>query len=115
MGTSADAPYLGVVYKHVEQGGAPRSKTSPGKATLPGRKQVWRSDDGDVLALAAEEGPVGARALLAPVWRDGHRIGPAPDLDAARRRCADALARWTGPAPMALSPALAALAGRSEP
>jgi nicotinate phosphoribosyltransferase len=115
MGTSADAPYLGVVYKLVEQGGAPRHKSSPGKATLPGRKQVWRSDDGDVLALAAEEGPVGARPLLAPVWRDGHRIGPAPDLEKARARCATALARWTGPPRQTLSPALAALAGRSEP
>ncbi len=31
LGTSADAPYVGMVYKLVEQGGAPRVKLSPGK------------------------------------------------------------------------------------
>src|SRR5262249_10387303 len=49
LGTSADAPYVGMVYKLVEQGGAPRVKLSPGKHTRPGRKQVWRSPGHDVL------------------------------------------------------------------
>src|SRR5438046_2622235 len=42
MGTSEDAPNLGGVYKLVEDRSGPRIKLSTGKATLPGRKQVWR-------------------------------------------------------------------------
>lgn len=112
MGTSADAPHLGVVYKLVEQGGTPRQKTSVGKATYPGRKQVWRGEAVDALALAAEEGPPGARPLLAPVWRDGARVGPEPTLAEARQRCAAGLASWPPEGRrFVLSPGLAALLG----
>jgi nicotinate phosphoribosyltransferase len=111
MGTSSDAPYLGVVYKLVEQGGEPRSKSSPDKATLPGRKQVWRGPDGDTLALASEAGPPDARPLLELVWHDGRRLGPPGDLGAARDRCAAALAAWTGvPPAVEVSAELLALA-----
>ena len=116
LGTSADAPYLGVVYKLVECKGTARGKTSPGKATLPGRKQVWRSADADLLALADEDGPEGARPLLAAVWRDGQRLGPASDLSAARARASSSLAAWTGRArPVVLSGALASLASGADP
>jgi nicotinate phosphoribosyltransferase len=111
MGTSDDAPHLGVVYKLVESGGTARHKTSPGKATLPGRKQAWRVADHDVLALADEPGPDRARPLLTPVWRDGRRVGPPSNLSEIRARTAASLADWTGrPRPVELSPALAALA-----
>ena len=40
--TSADAPGLDCVYKLEEYAGLPRRKRSAGKATWPGRKQVWR-------------------------------------------------------------------------
>jgi nicotinate phosphoribosyltransferase len=99
LGTSADAPYLGMVYKLVEQGGEPRLKLSPAKQTLPGRKQVWRSAGEDVLALASEPGPDGARPLLATVF-DGRPTGGAGTLADARVRCAAALAAWTGVAPV---------------
>ena len=42
LGTSADAPALGAVYKLVEDEGGPKLKLATGKQTLPGRKQVWR-------------------------------------------------------------------------
>ena len=53
-----DAPTLSTVYKLVEDEGGPKMKLSTGKATLPGRKQVFRVlDNGklghDVVALAA--------------------------------------------------------------
>jgi nicotinate phosphoribosyltransferase len=54
MGTSADAPSLGVVYKLVEDEHGPKLKLAEGKATLPGRKQVWRGDGFDVLGLIDE-------------------------------------------------------------
>jgi nicotinate phosphoribosyltransferase len=98
MGTSEDAPSLGMVYKLAEQNGEPRLKLSTDKHTLPGRKQVWRTPDGDVIGLAGEVGPADGRPLLRLVWRDGQRIAAA-DLAAARDRCATAL----GAAPIALT------------
>ena len=45
MNTSADAPFLDCAYKLVEYAGLPRRKRSEGKATWPGRKQVFREYD----------------------------------------------------------------------
>src|SRR5678815_1298996 len=42
LDTSEDAPSLECVYKLVEYDGQPRRKRSEGKATWPGRKQVFR-------------------------------------------------------------------------
>jgi nicotinic acid phosphoribosyltransferase len=86
-----------------------RRKRSEGKATWPGRKQVYRQTDAqgylssDLLTLA-HESAAGA-PLLAPVMRAGRRLGPAPDLLAVRRHAAAELARLPlalrglGPAP----------------
>ncbi len=40
--TSADAPYLDIAYKLVEYDGKPKVKTSPGKATFPYKRQIYR-------------------------------------------------------------------------
>ena len=40
--TSFDVPALDCAYKLQEYAGLPRRKRSTGKATWPGRKQVWR-------------------------------------------------------------------------
>ena len=113
LGTSADAPYVGMVYKLVEQDGAPRLKLSPGKATLPGRKQVWRSDGIDILGLVDEPTPAASRPLLATVF-DGEPTGAVGSLDDARRRCRERLAAWTGRAPtVRLSERLAALTAQA--
>jgi nicotinate phosphoribosyltransferase len=113
LGTSADAPYLGMVYKLVEQGGAPRLKLSAGKQTLPGRKQVWRTPQGDVLALEHERGPAGGRPLLATVF-DGGPTEAVGTLAEARQRCADTLraeqAEGPGLRRVVISDGLAALA-----
>jgi len=90
LGTSADAPYLGVVYKLVEDDGQPVIKLSPGKVTLPGRKQVWRLDDRDVIGLANEDHS--GRALLRPVLTGGSRLEPRASLDDLRTRRAEAVA-----------------------
>ncbi|HYH49665.1 MAG TPA: nicotinate phosphoribosyltransferase [Acidimicrobiia bacterium] len=68
--TSADAATLESVYKLVAVDGQPMAKRSPGKATLPGAKQVWRRPGfaGDVLGLRDEPDPApGAEALLVEV------------------------------------------------
>jgi nicotinate phosphoribosyltransferase len=93
--TSSDAPALDAVYKLQEYAGVARRKRSEGKATWPGRKQVWRRTDAqggfveDEVALADER--VDGTSLLEPVMRGGRRCGEPPRLDAARRRCAEDL------------------------
>ena len=86
LGVSADAPYIDSVYKLVEFDGRAVMKLSSAKVTAPGRKQVWRGDDGehtDVLALRDEHGAPGATPLLEPVMRDGRRLSPAAPPDVA--------------------------------
>ncbi|MGH9138621.1 MAG: nicotinate phosphoribosyltransferase [Acidimicrobiales bacterium] len=90
LGTSADAPSLGMVYKLVEDAGGPRMKLAEGKRSVPGRKQVWRRADGDVLALEGEDVP-GGRPLLVEAVRSGRRVLPAEPLAAARDRRATAV------------------------
>ncbi len=98
--TSIDAPAPGGVYKLVEviENGRPRlvMKTSTGKATWPGRKQVWRhTEDGcakcDVIALHDEAAVAGARPLLERVMVDGTRIGVPTSLGRAREWCTERL------------------------
>jgi nicotinate phosphoribosyltransferase len=92
MATSADAPFVDMVYKLVELDGRPVLKLSRGKATLPGPKQVWRLEEGgrlrhDLLGLVYEDGSGGGRPLLEPVMAHGTRLLDEP-LAAARERCA---------------------------
>ena len=97
MTTSSDAPYLDCVYKLQEYAGRACRKRSEGKATWPGRKQVYRHDgaDGrmayDVLTLADD--PEDGTALIQPVMREGRRLAPAPALADVRALVADELAR----------------------
>jgi nicotinate phosphoribosyltransferase len=100
LGTGGDAPTLSTVYKLVEDAGGPKMKRSTGKATLPGRKQVYRqSRDGvlvrDVLALADEV--VDGEPLLRQVMAAGRRLAPAEPLVEAQRRCRDEVARLPAP------------------
>lgn len=104
MDASEDAPTLDAAYKLVEHGGRPVFKRSSGKASLPGRKQVWRSASadgrftGDVITLADEPPPVaGAVPLLVPVMAAGRRLQPPEPLSAARARCAAERARLPEP------------------
>ena len=88
MGVSADAPFLDMAYKLVEIDGRPVLKLSEGKATLPGRKQVWRVlHDGvaahDVLGLADGNGE--GEPLLREVMRNGSPTS-AESLQESRER-----------------------------
>jgi nicotinate phosphoribosyltransferase len=89
--TSSDAPYLDAVYKLQEYDGVARRKRSEGKATWPGRKQVWRRTTptrmfaGDSVRLADEQGM--GTPLLECVMRDGRRVEPSPALARARAHC----------------------------
>lgn len=74
MGVAADAPFLDMAYKLVELDGRPTLKLSEGKATLPGRKQVWRASGFDVLGLDGEPDDGEGEPLLIPVMAGGRRI-----------------------------------------
>lgn len=86
MGVSADAPSLESVYKLVRYGERPVLKLSAEKATLPGEKQIFRGENGDVLGLRDEPVPEGTRPLLEPVLRAGRRTQSAQLLDEGRAR-----------------------------
>jgi len=68
-------------------------KLSTGKATWPGRKQVWRVSRGahvhDVVGLAAEPGPEDGRPLLVEVMAGGRRLWNESLADARRRAAAE--------------------------
>ena len=83
-------PALDMAYKLVAYAGRGRIKLSPGKALLPGRKQVFRGGARTALAHARRAGALDealpGRPLLAPVMRMGRRLMPGPgDLHALRR------------------------------
>ncbi|MCF8721515.1 nicotinate phosphoribosyltransferase [Nitrospina gracilis] len=119
---SDDAPFLECAYKLQEYDGKPRRKRSTGKATLPGAKQVFRSQDahgqftGDHLGLADEK--LEGETLLAPMMRGGRRLRPPVSLQAQRTHAARQLQSLpeslrsldaAEPYPVAVSEALQAL------
>jgi nicotinate phosphoribosyltransferase len=118
MGVAADAPFLDLAYKLVELEGRPVLKLSEGKATLPGRKQVWRAHgEHDILGL--DGGETGGEPLLREVMRDGRATWSEP-LEVSRERAhreREALppavrALAAAPYEVRIHPALAALRDR---
>jgi nicotinate phosphoribosyltransferase len=122
LDTSADVPYLDCAYKLQEYAGKPRRKRSLGKATWPGRKQVWRRYDdqgrmaGDAVSLESDSQQ--GEPLLVPVMRGGRRL-PQPALVQAREHAARGLHRLPLPLkaleeeyayPVEIAPALHQLA-----
>ncbi|WP_316186781.1 MULTISPECIES: nicotinate phosphoribosyltransferase [unclassified Bradyrhizobium] len=96
--TSSDAPALDCAYKLQEYAGLPRRKRSTGKATWPGRKQVWRRYDrkGRMLAdiLSTEEDQQEGETLIQAVMLGGRPIASQPslhDIRAHARRQLDQL------------------------
>jgi nicotinate phosphoribosyltransferase len=135
LSTSADAPWLPVIYKLVElefEGRIrPAAKWSEQKKTYPGRKQVFRfvEPDGrfhsDTIGLE-DEVLAGSQPLLLPVMRQGRRIEPpdACSVKAARERFLAARANLPAeiralepaarPFPVAYSPRLERLSSEIE-
>ncbi len=99
--SSQDAPTLDCAYKLQDYAGAPRRKRSEGKATWPGRKQVWRSygADGRMKSdvLSVETDKQAGESLIEPAMRGGKRLAPQPSLADIRTRAARDLARLPEP------------------
>ncbi|MFE8073241.1 nicotinate phosphoribosyltransferase [Marinobacteraceae bacterium S3BR75-40.1] len=98
LGAAEDAPSLELAYKLTEYAGEPSMKSSTGKQSFPGRKQVFRQCDrngrysGDLITLRGGDAP--GEALLVPTMEQGevleHMI---PDVKTARDNARDAIAR----------------------
>jgi nicotinate phosphoribosyltransferase len=99
--TSSDAPALDCAYKLQEYAGLPRRKHAAGKATLPGRKQVWRryGPDGRMAGdtLSVEDDDQDGEALIHRVMQAGKRVSPLPTLDETRAHAARELQRLPMP------------------
>jgi nicotinate phosphoribosyltransferase len=99
--TSSDVPAVDCAYKLQEYAGVPRRKRSAGKATWPGRKQVWRQYGvdgrmiGDVLSLEGDS--QSGEPLIQLVMRNGRRVAPSPPLAEIRTLAARELARLPEP------------------
>jgi nicotinate phosphoribosyltransferase len=124
--TSSDAPALDCAYKLQEYAGRPRRKRSEGKATWPGRKQVYRTYNGDgmiagdVIALTSET--VDGEPLLRPAMRDGRRVPDLPGLAEARLHASSCLAQLPEPlrrlapggVPVEISPGIREMAAEMD-
>ena len=125
--TSADHPYLDAVYKLQEYAGRARRKRSTGKATWPGRKQVFRHYGKDARfardVVTVEGDPQGGEPLLKPAMLRGRRL-PQPKLAEARAHALEQLGRLPErlrglaaapePYPVEIAPALHALAAEVD-
>lgn len=102
LSTSADAPWLGVVYKLAEDESGPKFKRSPGKETLPGRKQVFRTiREGtmisDLIAPFDASVPAGSVPVLSKVMEGGKRTQPSPSISQIKARFQATLDRLPAP------------------
>jgi len=102
LGTSADKPYVDVIYKLCEtmneQGKfSPIMKLSEGKITLPGRKQVYRVTDKnghyskDRITLVYEKAK--GKPLLIKVMEKGEMTYNLPSLDEIRSTTAENISK----------------------
>ena len=97
LAVSEDAPTLECVYKMQEYDGQPRRKRSEGKATWPGKKQIFRTFDAqgkmqeDHLAIEDEKLP--GEPQLRPCMRQGKRLSPPAPLEQLRTHAARQLDR----------------------
>jgi nicotinate phosphoribosyltransferase len=99
--TSSDVPALDCAYKLQEYAGLARRKHSTGKATWPGRKQVWRKfgPDGRMAGdiISTEDDAQDGEPMIRLVMQGGRRVGPSPTLAESRARVAGDLERLPEP------------------
>ena len=122
MGVSADAPWADIAYKLVEYQDRAVLKLSTGKASWPGKKQVFRQTaenrkaERDIIGLRDEE--IEGESLLEQTVCDGRRTSTVPTLIEMRERLVADLAtlpesvqaiRQPGHFPVEFSPKLKAL------
>lgn len=97
LATSSDAPFMNAIYKLVEINHAGEirytAKSSPGKHSLPGAKQLFRYPEYDLLGLH-NECAGGSEAMLRPVIIGGNLVCELPSVEQIRERARKSLAEW---------------------
>lgn len=96
LDVSADAPYLDCAYKLQEYAGVARRKRSEGKATWPGRKQVFRYFDGlrmNYDTIATHSDSQSGVPLLRAAIKNGRRVAAKEPLTKTRERVGAELAQ----------------------
>ncbi len=127
LAVSEDAPTLECVYKMQEYDGQPRRKRSEGKATWPGRKQIFRTFDAQGKMqedhLVIEDESLAGEPLLKPCMRQGKRLNPPAPLEQLRTLAAKQLQllpedlrslKQTSPYPVHISQKIRELADRLD-
>ncbi|MEN3027734.1 MAG: nicotinate phosphoribosyltransferase [Aquificaceae bacterium] len=90
--TSSDAPYLDIAYKLVEYEGKPKFKLSPGKETLPYKRQVIRRYEGGFMSSDLVV-PYREGGLVELVCKEGKLLKPLPSLKEIRETFMEELSR----------------------
>lgn len=100
--TSRDDPALSGIYKLValQRNGETiyRVKTSAGKRTIPGAKQIYRSYtksgeiQEDMLSLEDEPAPSNSEPLLVPVMKRGKRVSESVEISKSQERARNQVA-----------------------
>ncbi len=99
--TSADHPYLDMAYKLVEYEGKPKYKTSPGKATFPYKRQIFRTYnengkmDKDFVVIYGKDHE--GEKLVEEITKDGSSVYKFPSLKEIRDRAMDEIERLPDP------------------
>ncbi len=105
LSTSADAPYIPVVYKLVEveekEGRIFKAKFSPDKQTYPGRKQIYRIEkngyfEKDIIGLADGGIQTDGNKLLHQWVKNGKRIKEFPSLEEVKTYAMENLNKLPG-------------------
>ncbi|MBZ6007961.1 nicotinate phosphoribosyltransferase [Leuconostoc gelidum subsp. aenigmaticum] len=80
--TSFDQPALGAVYKMVSIDGKNTIKLSDDteKISIPGKKQIWRTQSGDVLSFATESNS--GKPILHDIFNKGQKVYHLPTIQA---------------------------------
>jgi nicotinate phosphoribosyltransferase len=110
MGVSADTPWSDIAYKLVEYDNRPVLKLSPGKVSLPGKKQAFRVCDKqgqlhkDIITLRGET-IAGTEPLLKKLMTAGKITVPRPSLEEIRSVFLSEFARLPEPIKAIRNPA----------
>jgi nicotinate phosphoribosyltransferase len=89
MLTSSDIPYLDMTYKLVEYENIPRYKTSTGKVSIPGRRDIYRHYTGGIMdydEIAATGIDCKGEKLNEYIVKEGIQITPSPSFEEIRER-----------------------------
>lgn len=97
---------LDAAYKLVEYEGRPLAKHSPRTPSLPARKQVWRSQNQDLITRFNAAPPPHSQPLLQPVMQNGERVKPAESLSLIRNRATTQRQAAQNPRTIQIDPSL---------